>query len=606
MTPPAAATLLRLTTPLANAGELDAAWQAALATLQVRFPPDNFATRSQYDTALAELTTAKAVLGARLSATGPAAFPLPGGRVPSATMLSPGYSPSMLTDMGSTSMIRPANTPFAAAPAAAPVTAFSLNPGSVLVGRYEIVSQLGAGGMGVVYTAIDRLKRNEEIAIKVLSPTLTANPAAKERFLNEAIIATSLNHSGIVKVHTPEQHGELIFLTMEKLQGRSLRAVLEECLERKVQLKLAEVLRIATALCDALSYAHGLPQPIIHRDIKPENVFICDDSSVRLMDFGLAQKFASVQLTAVATTMGTADYMAPEQKIDARSVDHRADQYAFAVTLYEMIAGRVPQGSFPEPKAVRPGIPSALSDAIMRGLSPSPAKRFPSMNAFRAQMQRKDQWSSRLFAPDNRDMLATAVLVCVLLGGGMFFVIFRAKAGAATAAPQKPSAAGGAVRPGTKPARAADTKPEPKAVGGLSVTSTPPGAEVTLGSQYVGTSPARFANVPVGRYALRVFHKDFAEINQEVEIVAGNFVTKVVTLEPRLQITDPKEFFEATVRLMREAEGYENVRARGPALAKWKEAQERLKLLAQKYRGWQPLAVAQRLRECEAGIQKMQ
>jgi serine/threonine protein kinase len=607
MTPAAAAALLGLVKLPGSAAELETAWQEALGALRKRLPPDNFATQDQHAAGLVQLSSARAMLLATLPVAGSITFPVQGGKAASTSMISPGYSPSMLADMGSTSMIRSAGG-LPAVPAAGDVPMVSLNPGTVLGGRYEIIAQLGAGGMGVVYTAIDRLKRNEEIAIKVLSPALTANVAAKERFLNEAIIATSLNHPGIVKVHTPEQQGDLIFITMEKLEGRSLRAVLEECLEAKVQLKLPEVLRIATALCDALIYAHSMPQPIVHRDIKPENIFICSDASVRLMDFGLAQKSSGLQLTAVATAMGTADYMAPEQRTDARSVDHRADQYAFAVTLYEMIAGHVPQGSFTEPKAVRPGIPAGLSDAIMRGLSHSPAKRFPNMQAFRAQMQSKEQWSSRLLAPENRDMLATAGLVCLLLGGGLFFLLLRHPTGPGTVASPAGTSSSGAAnpRPGAKQARPPESRPEPKALGGLSVTTTPPGAEVTLGSQYVATSPARFTNVPVGRYPMRVFLKDYAEVSQEVEIVAGNFVTREVTLEPRLKITDPKDFFEETLRLMRQAAGYESTRARGPALQAWKEAQVRLKLLSVKFHGWQPLAVAQRLQECEASIQKLQ
>jgi serine/threonine protein kinase len=619
LTPPAAAALLGLPQPPASSAELENAWAQSVQSLQRQFPPDNLATQASYQTEFARLSSARAVLQASLSAS---AHPASAASMPRPTagmsMISPGYTPSMVADMASLSPRSPAPapgrpapsvpatmpTPFAGAAGAMP----SLRPGSLLSGRYEIVSQLGAGGMGVVYTAIDRLKRNEEIAIKVLSPSLTANTAAKERFLNEAIIATSLNHPGIVKVHTPEQQGDLIFLTMEKLQGRSLRAVLEECRERKVQLKLSEILRIAAALCDALNYAHTLPQPVIHRDIKPENIFICRDGSVRLMDFGLAQKAANTaQLTAVATAMGTVDYMAPEQKTDARNADHRADQYALAVTLYEMIAGRVPQGKFPPPKEVRKGIPAPLSDAIMRALNNSPAKRFPTTAAFRDKLREKEQWTNRLFAPDNRDMLATAGCVVLLLAGGVWFALQRTQAKPATPPPSstRSTATGNSTAPKTT-TRPADARPEPKATGGLSVTTTPPGAEVTLGGQYAGTSPARFTNVPAGRYTMRIVLKDYAEVSEEVEIKAGDFTNRIVQLELKYKLDDPKQFFEETIRIMQQAEGYQNAQARSQALQKWREAETRLKILSQRQRTWQPLAVAQRLRECEAAIKKLQ
>lgn len=610
LTPPAAAALLGLPKPPASSAELENVWAARLQALQTQFPPANLATQAHYESELARLAAARAVLQASLSASG---HPAAGGPQASASMIAPAYSASMVADMASFSPGAPSVAaqrtppPPQHLPVPAPASgAFALRPGTLLSGRYEIVSQLGAGGMGVVYTAIDRLKRNEEIAIKVLSPALTANHAAKERFLNEAIIATSLNHPGIVKVHTPEQQGDLIFLTMEKLQGRPLRAVLEECRERKVQLKLAEILRIAAALCDALHYAHTLPQPVIHRDIKPENIFICRDGSVRLMDFGLAQKSAGgPQLTAVATAMGTVDYMAPEQKTDARNVDHRADQYALAVTLYEMIAGRVPQGKFPPPKEARKGVPAPLSDAIMRALNNSPAKRFPSTAAFRAKLTEKDQWTSRIFAADNRDMLATAAFIVLLIAGGLWFAFGRTST--------KPAAPGAANRPGqssassSKSARPAETvRAEPKATGGLSVTTTPPGAEVTLGGQFAGTSPARFTNVPAGKYTMRIVLKDHTEFSEEVEIRPGDFTTRTVQLELRYKLNDPRQFFEETLRIMQQAESYQKVQARTQALQKWREAEERLRVLAQKQRTWQPLAVAQRLRECEAAIQKLQ
>lgn len=621
-TPSTAAALLGLTEPPTRSAELEAAWTQSVQSLQRQFPPENLATQASYQTALARLSSARAVLQASLSKGAlPASAAFTSSPASGMSVISPGYTASMVADMASlgpralpsSSATQPGSLSmtFAAAGSVGAIggPALPLRPGSVLSERYEIVGQLGAGGMGVVYTAIDRLKRNEEIAIKVLSPALTANTAAKERFLNEAIIATSLNHPGIAKVHTPEQQGDLIFLTMEKLRGRSLRAVLEECRERKVQLKLSEILRIADALCDALHYAHTQPHPVVHRDIKPENVFICRDGSVRLMDFGLAQKAAnSMQLTAVDTAMGTIDYMAPEQKTDARNADHRADQYALAVTLYEMIAGRVPQGKFPPPEEVRKGIPAPLSEAIMRALSNSPAKRFPTTAAFRNKLRERDQWTTRLLAPNNRDTLATVGCVILLLGGGTWVALRSSQTQTPTAiasTASRHSTASNAANPKAA-LRPADGRPEPKATGGLSITTTPPGAEVTLGGQYASTSPARFTNVPAGRYTMRVILKDYTDFSEEVEIKPSDFTSRVIQLEPRYKLDDPKQFFEDTIRIMQQAEGYQSANARSQALQKWREAESRLGLLGQRQRTWQPLAVTQRLRECEAAIKKLQ
>jgi hypothetical protein len=612
--------LLGLAENRCTPADVEAAWVARSRTMQTQLGAGDAATRTRAGQDLAQLAAAKMTLLTHSQSPAPAA---PAGSVAPAGAASSwpstaGHSPSVLADLGSRSMVAagkpslPALPPMAApaTPAAAGAAAMNFSPGTVLAGRYELRGKLGEGGMGVVYTAVDRLKRNEEIAIKVLSPAMVSNPAAKERFINEAIIATRLNHSGIVKVHAPEQHGDLIFLTMEKLEGHSLRQILADCQNRGVQLKLSEIVRMARALCDALNYAHKLPTPIVHRDIKPENVFICNDGSLRLMDFGLAQNLAGPQLTAVATTMGTMHYMAPEQSGDARNVDHRADQYSFAVTLYEMLTGHLPQGSFPEPRAVRKTVPAGLSAAVMRGLSTAPGKRFPDMAAFRLHLREDDPGLGlgRLLDPKNRDMLATAALVVVLLGGAAYFTFGQSKSAAPAARP--PADPGLTAKPAaTKPAaagaiRGSEPRANPAETGGVSVVTTPAGAQVTLGSQFVANTPARFTNVPVGKYPVRLTLKGYKDVAFELEVVAGNFAAKELTLEPRLVLDSPADFYADTLRLMRRAEDDERANQPAAAQEKWQEALERLRFLSGKDKTWQPLAIAQRIRECQAHLRK--
>ena len=590
MNPESARQLLGLTSPACTAAEVEAAWAARAGAYEPQLAAADAATSAQLEQELAQLLAAKSTLLA--ASTGPAAAARTG---------APSLPP--LTSVVRSSSPRPAAASvLPPLPAAVPgSSSINFAPGTVLAGRYEIRGLLGQGGMGVVYTACDRLKRNEEIAIKVLTPALVSSPSAKERFINEAIIATRLNHPGIVKVHSPEQHGDLIFLTMEKLEGRSLRQVLFDCQARGVQLAVPEILRIARALCDALHYAHKLPTPIVHRDIKPENIFICQDGSLRLMDFGLAQNLAGPQLTAVATTMGTMHYMAPEQSGDARNVDHRADQYAFAVTLYEMLAGRVPQGKFQEPRALRKGVSAKLSAAVMRGLNTAPGRRFPDMAAFRAHLVEKDGGLGRWLAPENRDMVATAAFVVVLLGGAAYLALGGAKK-PDTAAPLLAPAGGGAGL--ADPARPLGGPAAPAQTGGISVVTTPAGAEVTVGSQYAANSPARFTNVPVGRYPVKVLLRNYKEATFEVDVVAGNFTTKNLTLEPRLVVDSPPDFYNQTLRLMQDADELKRSGKGAAALEKWTEALERLKFLSAQNKGWQSLAVAQRIRECEANLRK--
>src|SRR6185369_10867461 len=197
-------------------------------------------------------------------------------------------------------------------------TLIRMEPGAVLSSRLEIGALLGQGGMGNVYAARDRLK-DEDVAIKVLRQDLLFSTAAKERFLAEAKVSCNLSHPNIVRVYDVGQSGSYYYFSMERLKGHNLRKLIE-----------------------ALRYAHRY---IVHRDIKPENIWLADDGTVKLMDFGIARAYSSSHMTQTGMTLGTAYYMAPEQQIAAKDVDWRADQYALGVVLYELLSGQLPTGA---------------------------------------------------------------------------------------------------------------------------------------------------------------------------------------------------------------------------------------------------------------------
>jgi formylglycine-generating enzyme required for sulfatase activity len=219
-----------------------------------------------------------------------------------------------------------------------------LRPGMLLAGRFTIGELLGAGGMGQVFAAHDRLK-GQDIAIKVLSPELVENTHARDRFLVEARICCDLSHDNIVRVYDVAQCGPHIYFTMERLYGKSLRHVIGQCKQEQRPMPLKEVMHITLQLLTALRYAHG--RKVVHRDIKPENIWLCADeaSSVKLMDFGIARALASSDLTRTGIAMGTPYYMAPEQWLSAKDVDARADQYSLAVVLYELLTRVLPATS---------------------------------------------------------------------------------------------------------------------------------------------------------------------------------------------------------------------------------------------------------------------
>jgi eukaryotic-like serine/threonine-protein kinase len=213
-----------------------------------------------------------------------------------------------------------------------------LAPGSKL-GSYEVLSLLGAGGMGEVYRARDR-RLGREVAIKVLPADRLADEDRRRRFVQEAQAASALNHPHIITIHEIESAEGNDFIVMEYVPGQSLDALIP-----RHGMRLGEVLRIAIPVANALAAAHG--RGIIHRDLKPANVIVGQDGAVKVLDFGLAKltgdeassyeqtatNVREVGLSVPGTIVGTAAYMAPEQATGGR-VDARSDIFSFGATLY--------------------------------------------------------------------------------------------------------------------------------------------------------------------------------------------------------------------------------------------------------------------------------
>lgn len=287
----------------------------------------------------------------------------------------------------------------------APGKAVAVSEGQVLLGRYELRRRLGAGGMGVVHAAYDR-SAQEEIAIKFLLPSLVSDDAARARFLAEGQASRRLAHPNIVRVYDVQSEGELHFLTMELLEGRTLREELERRRQEDRRFSVEDVLRFGQTLCEALIHAH---RTTVHRDIKPENIWLCPDGAVKLLDFGVARLMRTSQLTRTGMALGTAYYMAPEQLQAASEVDGRADQYALAAVLYEMLIGKVPAGRARSAREIRRDVPAALSGAVDRALSSEPIDRFSDMAAFATAM------STRLLRLSSRAVSVGASVLAVAL-----------------------------------------------------------------------------------------------------------------------------------------------------------------------------------------------
>ncbi|MBI6546987.1 MAG: protein kinase [Cyanobacteria bacterium NC_groundwater_1444_Ag_S-0.65um_54_12] len=257
------------------------------------------------------------------------------------------------------------------------------------LGKYEIIEELGRGGMGVVYRALDTCL-NREVALKELMLAVTLPTAEKidtvERFKREGVAAARLQHPNIVSIYETGNDGERYFMAMELVSGKSLGYFLD----KKTIFSCQQVVDIGVQICSALDYAHQ--SGIVHRDIKPDNIHIEDNGRVKLMDFGVARiKSDLPDLTQTGTTLGTIAYISPEQLTDSRQVDGRSDIFSLGALFYEMLTFRTPfdagnlggtilrimNESPTPPQEINPNIPNKLANVILRALRKNPEDRFP-------------------------------------------------------------------------------------------------------------------------------------------------------------------------------------------------------------------------------------
>ena len=265
-----------------------------------------------------------------------------------------------------------------------------LAPWSVsLPQRYEVLQELGRGGMGVVYKAHDR-ETGEILAVKVLKPEIAGDPAGMERFKNELRLARRVTHKNVCRIYEFNRAGGTAFITMEFIDGITLH----DCVRQRERLTAEEGVRLARQICAALREAHH--QGIIHRDLKPSNIMIDRDGNAKIMDFGIARSLdASVTVTGMV--LGTPAYMAPEQA-EGRSVDARTDIYLLGLILYEIFTGTVAfsgdtpflialkqmREDPPPPRQIDPNLPAYLDNVVMRCLQKDASLRFPSVDELEA------------------------------------------------------------------------------------------------------------------------------------------------------------------------------------------------------------------------------
>ena len=291
--------------------------------------------------------------------------------------------------------VPPPNTP---PPSVSSITTPPNVPGERYIGKYRVKGELGRGGMGAVFLA-EQPGLGREVAIKELIQS--ADPVSLRRFLQEAQVMARTSHPNLVQVHDMELQGNVNYLVMEFIRGRSLRDWMNG-----TQIPPPQVFAVMHGVLQALDYAHR--HSIVHRDMKPENVLISDEGMVKVADFGIARLTDDTGIggtaTKTGTTVGTPQYMSPEQ-VASSKVDGRSDLYSAGIMFYELVVGQPPftaseaDGPFtlmakhvqapPKPPSVfRPGLNPDLEQVILKSLSKRPEDRFQTGHEFDEAMSR--------------------------------------------------------------------------------------------------------------------------------------------------------------------------------------------------------------------------
>jgi serine/threonine protein kinase/tetratricopeptide (TPR) repeat protein len=285
-----------------------------------------------------------------------------------------------------------------------------LTTGSTFAGRYQIIEELGKGGMGKVYKVLDK-EVNARIALKLIKPEIASDKKTIERFRNELKVARDIAHKNVCRMYDLGREEGAYYITMEYVSGEDLKSFIR----RSGVISIGKAISIANQVCEGLAEAHRLG--VVHRDLKPQNIMIDKEGNARIMDFGIARSLRAKGITGSGVMIGTPEYMSPEQ-VEGKEANHRADIYSLGVILYEMVTGRVPfEGDTPfsigvkqKSEIPRPPIevnvqtPEALNRVILKCMEKEREKRYQSVGELHSELMKleKDISTTEKIVPEGK------------------------------------------------------------------------------------------------------------------------------------------------------------------------------------------------------------
>ncbi|MGD8540176.1 MAG: protein kinase, partial [Candidatus Aminicenantes bacterium] len=426
---------------------------------------------------------------------------------------------------------------------------FDLPIGSTFARRYQIIEELGRGGMGTVYKVLDK-EVNEKIALKVLKPEISFDIKTIDRFRNELKIARKISQPNVCRMYDLMKEDGTYFITMEYVSGEDLKSTIL----RLGQISMGKALIIAKQICAGLSAAHQLG--IVHRDLKPHNIMIDRAGNVRIMDFGIARSAKSQGLTESGAIIGTPEYMSPEQAL-GDVVDVRSDIYSLGVVLFELVTGKVPfEGTTavsvamkqktelpPEPMSINDQISAEFNHLILKCLEKDPKRRYQSADEVMDEIVKVERGfpTTDSIRPEKRTSKvipgrrmpkflvpgAIALAGLILVAGLFYFKPWQRGAGVVDE--------GKGEKQTVVPVKDDEKKKEDEKLavesGFLEIASEPEGADVYLDDKLLGKTPLKQETLS-GSHTLRLILSGYKMKMADVGIEAGKTFVETYVLEP--------------------------------------------------------------------------